>query len=297
MPRVVVIVNPAGGRGRAWARWNEVASIAGPDVAVRTTDAPGHATEIARESAVAGVERIVACGGDGTINEVGNGLVGSPSALALLPAGTANDLAKTVGLPVADRSAAWHVAKEGPIKPVDAGLAVGHRHFFNIAGAGFDAEVVRRMEASPEWLKRLGVSPRYWLAIFSTFAKYRGAEMEITVDGEPQPRRRILLLAAGVARYYGGGMMMLPQAELDDGLIDGAWGSDLSWLELMSLMKKIYTGDHVHHPKVGTCQAREVRIEGGAGTAFHLDGDIVGELPVTFRVVPGSLNLVVPPGT
>jgi len=289
------VINPAGGGGRTQATWQLVEPTlrAEAEVEVRQTERPGHGTELAKSFVADGFEIVVAIGGDGTINEVGNGLVRTPATFAIIPSGTANDLVRTLGLP-SDPKAAARVILAGQTIEIDVGEAVGHRYFFNIAGLGFDAEVIRSMEAQSARTKSLGPTLRYWMAILRTFAKFPGVDVTLEIDGQISDRKRLLLLAVGPAQFYGNGMRMLPDASLTDGLIDFAGGANLSWLELIRLMKKIYRGEHLSHPKTFSGQATEIVVRGPETSRFHLDGDLAGSLPVTFRSIPGGIKIKVP---
>ncbi len=295
MSRIGVVLNPAGGRGRTLATWKEVEATlnhAG-EVSLAQTDRPGHGTELARGFAEQGFDLVVAIGGDGTINEVANGLVLTSTTLGIIPSGTANDLVKTLAIPC-DPLQATEVILSGKRLQIDVGEAVGHRYFFNIAGLGFDAEVIREMESQSSRVKSLGPTIRYWMAILRTFGKFSGVGVQLLVDGVETRRDRLLLLAVGPAKFYGSGMKMLPNASFTDGLIDYAGGQDLSWFELIKLLKKIYKGTHLDHRKTFHGQAREISVTGPATTHFHLDGDLAGCLPVTFRSVPSALAVVIP---
>ena len=277
--------------------WAEVckARSLGEGVDVCTTERRGHGTELAKEAALAGYDRVVAIGGDGTINEVMNGLVGTSTALAVVPAGTGNDWVRTVGIPT-DPVQAWEVATNGRVSETDVGEAVGHRYFINVAGVGFDAEVVRRIEEARGLQARLGPTPRYLAAVLGTFFGYRGADVAATIDGDERQLDKMFLMAIAVAKFYGSGMMIAPHAEIDDGSLDLVWGADIRMLELLGLMKRIFVGNHLSHPKISSARCSEVSLKSETPLPFHLDGDVVGALPVTFKVHKKALKIIVPEG-
>src|SRR5690606_37454687 len=147
MPRVCFIVNPIAGRGRALACWKQIEPLAARlgEYGVKFTERPGHAIELARLAVQEGYDRVVSLGGDGTLNEVGNGLVGTDAALAVIAAGRGNDWVRTTGVPT-DAAEGCRLAFEGRVARLDVGLARGYRYFFNAAGFGFDAEVCVRVD-------------------------------------------------------------------------------------------------------------------------------------------------------
>ncbi|HYF78436.1 MAG TPA: diacylglycerol kinase family protein [Symbiobacteriaceae bacterium] len=295
MPRVCFIVNPTAGHGRALKTWKRIEPLVASlgEYGVKFTEHPRHGEELARQAAAEGYDRVVALGGDGTLNEVGNGLMGTKAALAVVPMGTGNDWVRTVGIP-RDAEAAVRIVFGGRRVPMDVGLAVGYRYFFNIAGIGFDAEVSRQVNDYGPVLKAVGGTLPSLLAIVGTLFRFMGAPVKVQIDEETREVPRMLLMAVGIARYYGGGMDILPDAVIDDGEFDIAWGSDLGRAELVNLVGKIYKGGHVGHPKVTFARAKRITATSTQRVAFHLDGDVAGNLPVTFEILPGALDVIIP---
>jgi diacylglycerol kinase (ATP) len=295
MPRLCFIVNPTAGHGRALKTWQRIEPIARQlgEYGVKFTERPRHGEVLAREAAAEGFDRVVALGGDGTLNEVGNGLMGTGSALAVVPTGTGNDWVRTAGIP-REAEAATRIAFQGRRVPMDVGLAVGYRYFFNIAGIGFDAEVSRRVNDYGPVLKAIGGTLPSLLAIAGTLFSFMGASVKVQMDEKTMEIPRMLLMAVGIARYYGGGMNILPDAVLDDGLFDVAWGASLGRAELVSLVGKIYKAQHVGHPKVSFARCTRITATSTERVAFHLDGDVAGNLPVTFELLPGALDVIIP---
>ncbi|MGE5674861.1 MAG: diacylglycerol/lipid kinase family protein [Mycobacterium leprae] len=297
MPRLCFIVNPTAGHGRALKTWKQVEPVAASlgEYGVKFTERPRHGEELARQAAAEGYDRVVALGGDGTLNEVGNGLVGTNAAMAVVPTGTGNDWVRTVGIP-RDPVVATQIAFNGRVIHSDVGLAHGYRYFFNIAGIGFDAEVSRRVNDYGPVLKTIGGTLPSLLGIAGTLFHFMGARTDVRLDGQPRTIPQMLLMAVGIARYYGGGMKVLPDAMLDDGQFEVVWGEDLTRLQLIRLAAQIYDGGHVGHPKVTFARCQRVEATADTPVAFHLDGDVVGNLPVTFELIPGALKVVVPSG-
>jgi diacylglycerol kinase (ATP) len=295
VPRVCFIVNPTAGHGRALKTWRRIEPLAATlgEYGVKFTERPRHGEELARAAASEGYGRVVALGGDGTLNEVGNGLIGTGAAMGVVPTGTGNDWVRTFGIP-RDGERAVRIAFEGRTIASDVGLAVGHRYFFNVSGLGFDAEVARRVNDYAPVLKAIGGTLPSLMGIVGTLFRFHGARLKMRLDDRELKIPRALLVAIGLAKYYGGGMKILPDAKIDDGLFDIAWGEDLGKLELIKLVGKIYNGGHVGHPKVHFARGRRLHVEADSPIAFHLDGDVAGTLPVTFELVPAALPIVVP---
>lgn len=292
MPRVGFVVNPTAGGGRALAAWHEV-QARHPEAEVFMTAGPGGGTDAAKAAVAAGCERVAALGGDGTVSEVANALIGTETPMAVVPYGTGNDYARTIDVPQ-DTTLAAQLAFGGEAGPVDVGLCLGHRHFVNIAGVGFDAEVMTRFNNPGPVAKVLPVKARYYLSILQTFAKYKGVTAHVTMDGESREIGNLLLMAVGCARYYGAGMHILPQADLNDGHFDVVWGHNVKLGDLNKLMALIYEGRHIGHPNVDTARCREVTVTTQPSSRFHLDGDVTGLTSVTFRSVPAALFVVRP---
>lgn len=295
MPRVCFIVNPTAGHGRALKNWKRIEPLAAQlgEFDVKFTERPRHGEELARQAAREGYDRVICLGGDGTLNEVGNGLMGTGAALGVVPTGTGNDWVRTVGIE-RDPEEACRIAFQGRLMKMDVGLAHGYRHFFNVAGIGFDAEVSRRVNDYGPILKMVGGTLPSLLGIIATLFRFRGAPVRVELDGKAVNPNRMLLMAVGIARYYGGGMKILPDAVIDDGLFEVAWADNLSVPELFKLVGKIYSGDHVGHPQVMITRVRRVSASASQPVAFHLDGDVVGNLPVTFEILPRAIDVVVP---
>jgi diacylglycerol kinase (ATP) len=292
--RYRMVVNPVAARGRAARRWPAVAAELrrlGVDFEVRFTTAPWAATRLAREAADDGVAAVVAAGGDGTLMEVVNGLVGTGLPLGVLPLGSGNDFARTAGIPL-DPVVAAHLLARPARRPIDLGRVDG-RYFINVASAGMDGEIARRMNQDLRWLRG---APAYAVATLMTLARFRPAEIVLELDGTVR-RLEALLVAVANGRYYGGGMMVTPRAALDDGLFDVCVLGALERLEFLRTFPSVYRGEHLSHPKISLYHARRValRVEGN-GPAFpaQADGESVGRLPQEFVVEPAALTLLGP---
>jgi YegS/Rv2252/BmrU family lipid kinase len=292
--RSFIVVNPAAGRGRARRVWERVR----PHLdrfgrwSGAVTEYPGHARELARAAAADGYARVVALGGDGTVSEVVDGLAWSGSALGVIPAGSGNDFGRSAGVP-RDAVAAARLALTGPVRSIDLGeIRSGgrSRHFVNVAGFGFDAEVARTANALP---KRFGGTLTYVLAVLRALRRCRPVAVRLELDGRPL-ERELLLAAVANGPACGGGMLIAPNARNDDGLFDVCLAGDLSRAELVRLLPKMYSGGHAGHPKVEFHRCRELRAQAGAPVGCQADGELTGDLPATFVLHPGGIPCVTP---
>lgn len=293
------MVNPVAGRGRAARTWPRVADrlrAAGWSLEEVRSEAPGHAVELAARAARSGAALVLAAGGDGTANEVANGLarcgaLGSV-ALGLVPLGTANDFAACLGVPL-DVDRAVELLLAGRRRRVDAGQ-VNDRWFLNVAGVGFDAEVARWVNGRRKWVRGTSM---YVAGIFRTLAHYRPAQMRVRLDGVPWDAKAFLV-AVGNAPAYAGGVRMCPGARPDDGELEVVRIGDVRKVEVLWLLPRLYRGRHLHHPKVARAAAREVDVDAEVPLAVHADGEPAGTTPARFRVQAGALQVVAPePGT
>ncbi len=290
--KVTVIVNPAAGGGRAVQEWKKAEQVlhgAGWTPEIRFTKARGHATQLAAEAVDGGSELVVAVGGDGTAHEVVNGLpIPGRAIFGLIPGGTGNDFAKTVGIPL-DARAAAEVLVKGKPRVIDVGRVLD-RYFLNVAGVGFDAEVARLVNSSP---KALPGPVAYVLGILRAILFYHAQETTLTMDDRTW-KGRALLAAVGNAKFYGGGMMMCPHALIDDGRFSVVVGGDLNVIEVLMVLPKLFKGEHLSHPKVTEFESVRIAVDGPARVPVHADGEVIGTLPAVFDLLPRALPVMVP---
>ena len=297
--KTVFLVNPAAENGAAGRRWPELAHEAaslGLQGETRFSERPGHLTELAREAA-ADADLLVAVGGDGTVNEVVNGIAGLDVELALIPRGTGGDFVRTFGIPrKLDR--AVEVALRGRTRAIDLGRGryrswAGEdeeSYFANIASAGMSGAIAKRTN---ETSKALGGKVSYAWATVAVFSRWRSDEVRVRVDGtERAGRMHDVIVANG--RYLGGGMKMVPEAEPDDGLLDVLLIGDLTKRDLLLTMPKTYRGKHLPHPKATLLRGTTVEIDAPEPLPVELDGEQPGTTPVRFQIVPRALRLRVP---
>lgn len=303
----LVIVNPIAGNGRAhglqprieaWLRERAL------EARVMETRERGHAERLAAAAGDLGHERVVVVGGDGTIQEVVNGLLadgGSTAdarpSLGLVPGGTGNDLVRDLLLPL-DPFSALVIALGATTRPIDIARATNGegtvRHFHAAGGVGFDGQVAHTMFGHGKpWQKgRVG----YLITAFVELMRFRNREIAIRLDSDAEAtenHRKCLLVAVANGAFYGGGMQICPGAEIADGLLDICVGGDLSRWEALRLLPGIYRAAHVGHPKVEFFRARSVALLGAADTLVHLDGEPFGSLPLQIDIVPHALHVAV----
>src|SRR5579883_3443816 len=295
------IFNPAahkGGAARQWPRIQaELARRLGP-VEPLVTKAPGHATELARQALRAGARRIVAVGGDGTVNEALNGmldgagcLLASDAVLCPVPAGTANELCRALGY-LKDPAKAFDAAASAARRPIDLmrvrcdgldGRPV-ERFGYLIVSLGGAATISYRTSRS-RWLKKLG-DIAYLLMTPPVTLGYRNRDVAITVDGVAQGRRAIFSALVANTENGGGGMRLMPGAQFDDGVLDLIEMGDIAPLAMLTeVLPKVYSGAHVHHPKVRTSRGTSFRFDSAIETLVDLDGETVGRLPLEVAVI------------
>ena len=293
--RVVVVANPTAGRGKAGKLIGKVdASLDALRVEheIRVTGSAADMEDTARRVAQEGADIVAVLGGDGTVSCAANGLIGSRTALAVLPAGTGDDFATAMGvgkLDVGIRILAAPTVRPIDVVKVTAGVTL--RHFVNVAGAGFDSEV---NETANAMTLRLGGTGTYVAAVVKTLSRFVPAHYEISVDDEAFSVDAMLAVV-GNGMSYGGGMKVLPSARVNDGLLDVCIVEELSKPAFLRAFPRVFTGSHTGHPKVRMLRGTRVSMEANRKIQLYADGERVGPLPAVFELLPGALNVVVGP--
>lgn len=287
----VLIANPTAGRARA-QRFAEQAALAlqdaGRAVELRYTRAKGHGTELAQQAVAEGAERLVVCGGDGTIREALAPLAGSPTALGLLPCGTCNDLALALAVPLREEAAIGNLLR-GEVRAIDLGRA-GDRFFATIAAFGFDAQVSRRMERAQG---PLSGRVRYVLEALRHLARYQPARVRLGGDfGEIE--QEVLQVSIANARSYGGNLCVAPNADLGDGLFDVVVVNAVPRRAILSLMVRLFWRGHLRHPAVRVERTACLRLHTDEPHSVYADGDYLGQTPLALEISPAALRVVVP---
>jgi YegS/Rv2252/BmrU family lipid kinase len=288
--RYVVICNPVAGGGRGRKRLPlavaELKRLGAEHRVVETRDIE-HARDEAR-AAVAAHETVIAIGGDGLLRPIAAELRGSESALAIVPGGRGNDLARVLGIPT-DTTTATQIAVEGREWAMDMALVDGEP-YLGIASFGFDSDA-NRIANEARLVKGNAV---YLYAALRALIAWKPARFTVTVDGQ---RHEVTGFSAGVAnsRAYGGGMLVAPQAELDDGLIDVMALGDVSKLYfLLRLMPKIFKGAHLSDPGFHYWRGTSIEVAADRDFTIYADGDPIGQAPARVEVEPRCLRVIVP---
>lgn len=296
------VINPKSGRGKpaqCWPRLREIFSAAKWNFSVAFTESRGHAVTLARDAVQNGFERIVAVGGDGSVNEVVNGLLSAPNSqarLGILPCGTGNDLARMLGLPRDTFAAAQHLAHSKKTRMIDAAEVIcavngqqQRRYFVNDANLGFAAEVVERLERTGKFSR--GTAP-YFAALLRTALRHRNHEITLQSDGQTstQPLTTVLICNG---QSTGGGMRVAPGAVLDDGALDVIVVGSLRPWEILWHAPKIYRGTHVAISKVSVHRVQTVSVNSRESLSVVADGELIGKNPAHFRILPAALRVLV----
>lgn len=293
---VAVIVNPAAHKGGAAKRWGEIERELTARLGAftpRFTTAPGHATVLARAALAEGARRIVAVGGDGTVNEALNGMLGPSGRLSVpdavlcpIPAGTANELCRALGH-LARPHLAFDAAAGTAARPIDlmrvrcTGLDGGpvERFGYLIVSLGGAATISHRTSHS-RWLKKLG-GIAYLLMTPPVTLGFRHREVAIAIDGAPPVRRSIFTAMVANTENGGGGMRLAPGAAFDDGVLDLVEMGAIHPLAMLTqVLPKVYSGAHVHHPKVRASRGTSFRFDSDVDTLVDCDGETIGWLPL-----------------
>jgi diacylglycerol kinase (ATP) len=296
----VFLVNPASGNGATGRRWPELArraSALGLEGDTLLSERPGHLIELARGAVDSGAKLVVAVGGDGTLNEVVNGVAGRGVELASIPLGTGMDFGRTYRIPTKFDDAV-RVALEGETRVVDAGRVTyrtwagdtAERYFANVSSVGMSGAVAQRANGMS---KALGGKVTFFYALTRVFLEWQNTEVTVRLDeAERRGRMHDVIVANGV--WHGGGMKLAPDAAPDDGQFDVVLIGDVSRVDFLTTAPKIYKGKHVHHPKVEVLRSKRVEVDAPVQLPIELEGEQVGTTPATFQVVPDALRVRVP---
>jgi diacylglycerol kinase (ATP) len=297
-----VIVNPVAGAYSTRRKWPIISKLLkriGLSFDFEYTQGVGHAIELARAAASDGYRYLVAVGGDGTVNEVANGILHSTgatsTALGIVSTGTGSDFVRSVGIS-RNYAAACSTLTSSKRLSIDVGVVeyqskgqTVRRFFVNAAGIGFDAAVVKETERLPKFF---GGTIPYVAGMLRTLFSYKNKPVVVRVGGEVGSYRVLNVVVAN-GGYLGGGMHIAPQAELGDSLLDVMIIGDMSKFELLKEFPSVYKGTHINHPKVRMKKATDVSIESSEPMLVYADGELLGECPASFRVVPAALSIVV----
>lgn len=302
IPHAKVIVNPVAGAystRRKWPRINRLLRHIGLSFDYEYTEGVGHAIELAKNAASNGYCYLVAVGGDGTANEVANGILSSTGAdstvLGIISTGTGSDFARSTGLPRHYVGACSCLTSPQRLL-IDVGVVEyirggqpERRFFINYAGVGFDANVVEATERLPKYF---GGTIPYVAGLLRTFIGYRNKSVILTI-GDDFRTARILSVVVANGSHIGGGMHVAPEASLNDSLLDMVVIGDIGKFDLLKSLPMVYKGTHGKHPKVTMQKADRIAVEASERILVNADGELLGEGPASFWVMPAALSIVV----
>ena len=299
-----LVVNPQSAGGQTGRRWPEIRAevlrAVGEPAEHAFTDRPMHAAALTAEALRAGFRRIVAVGGDGTLNEVVNGFFqveGGPPAdacLALVPRGTGGDFRRTFDLNGSLRETCARLTCQA--RPLDVGRVrftgpdgtPAVRYFVNVASFGVSGRVDQAVNSSS---KVLGGKVSFFLASVKTLIGWRDQSVRIRADGGAEESLRITTLAVANAQYFGGGMRVAPEANPSDGLFDVTVWSGYGLTDFALKARSVYDGSHVRWKGTRTFRCKALEASSDEEVLLDVDGEQPGRLPARFEVLPGALRL------
>jgi YegS/Rv2252/BmrU family lipid kinase len=298
----VFLVNPASGNGGTGKRWPELAHRAsqlGLEGTTLYSERPGHLIELAEQAVRAGAELVVSVGGDGTLNEVVNGIVraGAPTELATIPLGTGMDFVRTYGIPTRFDDAV-RCALAGTTRQIDAGRvtyrawdgAESERYVVNVGSVGMSAAVAQRANGMS---KALGGKATFFYALARVFFEWDNTLVSVQLDDERREARMHDVIVAN-GQWHGGAMRLAPEAQPDDGLFDIVLIGDVTKRDFVTTAPKLYKGTYLSHPKIELLRSQTVAVDAPERLPIELDGEQVGTTPARFEIVPAALRVRVP---
>lgn len=296
--RWTVIANPVSGKGKGRKLGGRVARLlarSGVESNLLWTSGPGDAERLAGESISKGADGIVACGGDGTLHEVVNGVYGSSEhpetvPIAVAPAGRCNDFRRTLNLPKEPMETVSSIV-DGSIKRVDLGRIEG-RYFTTVATLGFDSAVSRYVASGRHPFFLTG-APAYVYAVLAQLISYHDVPVRLKGDSLDF-EGAVFLAATGNTPVYGGAMKIAPSAVADDGFLDLCLVRSVNRWEVLKMLPRIFNGGHVHHPAVSMHRLTRLAIESDELLPVWADGEPMAQTPTTIEVVPEGLSIVAP---
>lgn len=288
MKRIAVILNPAARGERARRLQARVEALIG-GAALWFTARSGEAETLARAAIEEGYDSIVAAGGDGTVNEVVNGIAGTGATLGLLPLGTMNVYATELGLPANDLDACWRIILEANTRQVDLPSA-NDKHFVQLAGVGFDAQAIKETSRA---LKR-SFGPLSYLVSAAQIAARPPPRLRIESEQAVTEEGSFVLVGNG--RLYGGPFPFFKKAVIDDGLFDVLVFKRLNYLEIIRYMQDVIFSPQITSPEVEYFQTTSLRVTSEGAVPVEVDGELIGNCPVQFSIRAGGLRVFAPAG-
>ena len=289
MTDTVIILNPSAGNLETIRDWQaRVESVVGR-WPVRVSSKAGEAEALARRAVEEGFGRVVAAGGDGTVNQIANGIAGSTAALGILPMGTVNVFAMELGLP-ANLERCWEIIRSGNVRRVDLPSANG-KYFVQLGGIGLDAQAVK--ETTVAFKRSLG--PLSYLISAAHIAARQPPQLFI--ESEDANVREGSFVLVGNGRLYGGPFPFFKQAAIDDGLLDVVVFKRLGILEIIKYLHDVVFSSDIRVSEVEYFQTRDLRVSSEQDVPMELDGELAGKCPVDFRMHQKALAVLTSPAT
>lgn len=303
-PEWFTIVNPNAGNGKGKKDWNRIAGLFEKKeipIVSRFTGKKLEAIDFARDAVINGFRKIITVGGDGTLNEVINGIFsqqacpGKDVSVGMIPVGTGNDWGRMFGIPLVYEAAA-DVIKQNRLLLHDIGVLSYYngneqhkRYFINIAGLGFEALVVKKTNRQKD--KGRSNQTIYFFNLLTSLISYKKTNVVMEIDGK-QYSARIFSINVGNGRYCGGGMRQTPEALPDDGLLDITVIREMGRLEIIKNLKILYDGTILSHPKVDGYRSNNLKVTSESVLFAEADGESLGHTPVEFSIIPAAVNVV-----
>ncbi len=288
--KFALVINPASGRRHGDAIGHEASAMlreAGHETQLIRGDDAAEAREQLKFAIDAGLDSVVVVGGDGALHAVLDHIADSDLTFGLIPAGTGNDTARALGIPLKDTRAAVDILIAGRTREIDLAKA-GEAYVATVVASGFDSKVNERADAM-KWPRG---NMKYNLAMIAELRVFKPLPYTIELDGETV-ERRAMLVAVGNGPSFGGGLRITEGAEIDDGLLDVVIINPISKLELLKVFPKLYKGTHVTHSCYEHHRVSKVVLS-SPGIIAYGDGERLGPLPMTVSACPGALRVFVP---
>lgn len=302
--KILFIVNPNAGKGKGLSLWENISNIIREkqfDFSYEMTEGKGDAEKLAKKYIEQGYRKIISVSGDGMLNEVANGIIKQdicPSdeiSLGMIPMGTGNDWARTFCIPD-DFEGAVSAIERDKTMVQDAGAATFYdngkettRYFLNAAGIGYDALVAKRVDEDKE--KNRTGSFLYMKNLMSCLIRYKYYDMVISFDRKAESME-FFSMSIGIGKYIGGGMLMMPNAIPDNGLFDITLIKKISKVDVIKNVKNLYDGSFVKHPKIEQLSAKEIIVDTKYPIGLEVDGEVQGDPPYKFNIMPEKLNAI-----
>jgi diacylglycerol kinase (ATP) len=284
--KLAIILNPAARGGKAQLLEERVRLLAGPHTFF-VSSRPGEAIQLAQQLAQEGYSAIVAAGGDGTVNEVVNGIAGLDVKLGILPMGTMNVFASELGLPADQLEFCWKVIEEGTTRTIDL-VRANNRYFVQLAGVGLDALAVQETDLNV----RRSIGPISYIIAAAQIIGRPAPKLEISFDQDQKMEGCFALIGNG--RFYGGPFSLFRDAKNDDGLLDLLVFKHQGYLDIIRYLQGVLVGNHVDFADIEYRQIRSLQIVSDRAVPVEIDGEVSFNTPVRFEVAPVKLRVLAP---